>query len=294
MRIAIGKLKPPSLTQTRRVAYNLFLISLGCGLIGLAVNGILLTHHFVGGGIVGLAMLVYYLAPVCSVAVFSILLNIPVFLVGWRLVGHRFFFYSLAGAVILAAALKWVVIPVPVEDKILSAILAGITTGTGMGLVMRSLGSVGGVSILSVVLRYRWSIRPGTTAMAFNVLVLLGAAYTAGLDEALYTFIYLFVSAKVTDVVLTGLSQRKAVFIISPQWKSISQGILQGLGRGATVIPARGAFTGDEQNMLYSVVSIQNLGRLKELVRAVDPNAFVVLSDTLEVMGRGIGNQPFD
>ncbi|MCF8032282.1 MAG: YitT family protein [Desulfarculaceae bacterium] len=286
------KVNLSTLAQLRSVAFNLLVIGAGCLLIGLAVNGILLTHHFVGGGIVGLAMLVYYLAPVCSVALFSILLNIPVFVVGWRLVGHRFFFYSLAGAMILAASLKWVVVPVPVDDKILSAILAGIITGAGMGLIMRSMGSVGGVSILSVVLRHRWSVRPGTTAMAFNVLVLLGAAYTASLDEALYTFIYLFVSAKVTDVVVTGLSQRKAVFIISPQWKSISQGILQGLGRGATVIPAKGAFTGGEQTMLYTVVSMQNIGRLKELVRAVDPHAFVVLSDTLEVMGRGIGNQP--
>ena len=294
MELMRGKIKLPTLGQARGVALSLLMIAAGCGLIGVAVNGILLPHHFVGGGIVGLAMLVYYLAPVASVALFSILLNVPVFLVGWRMVGRGFFFYSLAGALILAAALKWVVVPVPVSDKILSAILAGITTGAGMGLVMRSQGSVGGVSILSVVLRQRFSIRPGTTAMAFNLLVLLGAAYTASLDEALYTFIYLFTSAKVTDLVVTGLSQRKAVFIISPHWERIAQGILQGLGRGATVIPARGAYTGNEQTMLYTVVSMQNLGRLKGLVRAEDPHAFVVLSDTLEVMGRGIGNQAFN
>jgi len=282
----------PTPAQARGVLVNLLVMTVGCGLIGVAVNGILLPHHFVGGGVVGLAMLVFYLAPVCSVALFSVLINLPVFLVGWRMVGHGFFLYSVAGALILALSLTWVHVPVPVDDKILSALLAGIITGLGMGLIMRSRGSVGGVSILSVVLRRRWSVRPGTTTLAFNVLVLLGAAYTASLDEALYTFIYLFVSAKLTDVVVTGFSERKAVFIISPQWEKIAQGILQDLGRGATVLPARGAYTGQEQTMLYTVVSMQNLGRLKDLVRREDPQAFVVLSDTMEVMGRGIGNQP--
>lgn len=282
----------PSWEQIKTTLWNLFLITAGCCLVAAAVNGILLPRRFVSGGFLGAAMNIHYLTPALGLPALLVLLNVPVFLLGWRMVGRRFFAYSLFGAVALAAAVEYVHLQIPVSDKILAALLAGIIAGGGMGLVMRSLGSVGGASILSVILFRRWSIRPGATALAFNVLVLAAAVYTASLDAALYTLIYMFVNAKVMDVVMTGLSQRKAVFIISPHWEQISRGILSELRRGATVIPARGAYTGQEEHILYSVVSIQNLGRLKDLVRRADPGAFVVVSDTLEVMGRRIGNQP--
>jgi uncharacterized membrane-anchored protein YitT (DUF2179 family) len=91
---------------------------------------------------------------------------------------------------------------------------------------------------------------------------------------------------------VTGFSQRKAVFIVSGRWKEISQGVLNQINRGATVIPARGAYTGKSERMIYTVISFQELGRLKSMVHRIDPNAFVVVTNTLEVMGLEIGNQP--
>jgi len=142
----------------------------------------------------------------------------------------------------------------------LSALLAGIIIGVGSGIILRSLGSAGGLDILSIILMKRFSIRLGSSILALNTLVLAAGAVLFSLEMALYTLIFLYVSSYMVNLVVTGLSQRKAVYIISPQWEEISQGI--------------------------------NESRLKQLVNNIDPDAFVVVSDTLEVKGQRIGNEP--
>ena len=112
------------------------------------------------------------------------------------------------------------------------------------------------------------------------------------LEGALYTLVYIYVNAHIVNLVVTGLSQRKAVFIISQRWETISKNIMKGLNRGVTVVHGRGGFSGQEEQILYAVITFRELAHLKQLVRQEDPGAFVVVSDTLEVMGHRIGNQP--
>ncbi|MFH1059820.1 MAG: DUF2179 domain-containing protein, partial [Pseudomonadota bacterium] len=128
--------------------------------------------------------------------------------------------------------------------------------------------------------------------LGFNSAVLVGAALLISLEGALYTLVYLFVSAKITDLVVVGFSQRKAVFIISRQWREIADAVLTRVNRGATIITGEGAYSGAEERIVYTVVQFRELPRVKDLVRALDPDAFMVVTDTLEVMGHRIGNQP--
>jgi uncharacterized membrane-anchored protein YitT (DUF2179 family) len=271
---------------------SLGLLTAGSFLVGAAANGLLIPHGFVGDGFLGLSILVHYIWPALPVGVLYLVFNLPLYVLGWRLVGRRFFLYSVAGALILALAAEYVKVTIPVEDKILSAVLAGIMSGVGGGLILRSQGSSGGTDILSVILLIRSSVRVGTTILVFNCLVLALLALTSSLQAALYTLIYLYVTARMVDLVLSGLSQRKAVLIISLRWHEIADGILREIGRGATLLRGEGAFTAEERNVVYTVVALNELPRVKALVRRVDPNAFVVVSDTAEVMGQGIGNQP--
>ncbi|HET98077.1 MAG TPA: YitT family protein, partial [Desulfurivibrio alkaliphilus] len=159
-------------------------------------------------------------------------------------------------------------------------------------ITLRSQGSAGGADILSVMLMMRFSIPLGSTLLALNVLVLTLTALIFSLDSALYTLIQLYVAAKLVNLVVTGLSQRKAVMIISKHWPEINREILRDLRRGTTVIPARGGYSGSEENMLYAVVNFRDIGPLKRTIRAIDPDAFVVVTDTMEVMNYRIGNQP--
>lgn len=280
------------LAATRQVLWNLFLISLGSVLCAVAVNSIIMPQRFFGAGFTGLALVIHYIFPSLPVAFMYLILNLPVFALGWMYVGRRFFFYSIAGMLIFSGALAWVHVSLPVYDKILSALLAGIIMGVGSGVVLKSLGSAGGLDILSVILVERFSIRLGTTILGFNSIILIGGAILLSLEGAVYTLIYIWVNSRMVNVVVTGLSQRKAIFIISPQWERISHEIMEKIQRGVTIIKGRGGYTGGDIQILYTVVSMQELPRLKDLARKIDPNVFVVVSDTLEVMGTRIGNQP--
>ena len=277
---------------TRQVLWNLTLISLGSALCAVAINGILLPQQFYGAGFTGVSLVIHYLFPSWPVAVLFFILNIPVFALGWMYVGRPFFLYSIAGMFIFSAALQWIHISLPVYDKMLSALLAGIITGAGSGIILRSLGSAGGLDILSVIFLKRFSIRLGTTILAFNSILLGAGAILFSLDGALYTLIYIFVCSYVVNLVVTGLSQRKAVYIISPRWEEISHEIMDKIQRGVTIIKGQGGYTGRDEQILYTVISFRELPQLKHLIRGVDPHAFVVVTDTLEVMGHRIGNQP--
>jgi uncharacterized membrane-anchored protein YitT (DUF2179 family) len=246
----------------------------------------------VSGGVTGLALVIHYVYPRLDVSWLYLTLNVPLFAVGWWFVGRRFFTYSVVGMGIFTAALAWVHIPVGVQDPILSALLAGILTGVGSGVILRSLGSAGGMDILSVVLCNRFSFRVGTTILIFNSCVLLLAALSTSIEAALYTLAYMYVTSRIANLVVVGLSQRKAVFIISREWKEIAHSILHEIQRGATIIRGQGAYSGQNEDILYTVIQFQELARLKRLIRRIDPEAFVVVSDTLEVMGYRIGNQP--
>jgi uncharacterized membrane-anchored protein YitT (DUF2179 family) len=277
----------------KTVAWNLFLLSVGGAVIGVGINGLLIPHRFVSGGVTGLALIIHYLIPALSVAVIYAVANIPLFLAGWFFISRRFFLYSIAGTMLFSAAIAWVDLGViPVHDKLLAAILAGLIMGTGSGIILKSMGSAGGTDILSVILIERFSIRLGTTRLAFNIIVLAAAAALFSVEDALYTLIYLYVSARITDLVVTGLSQRKAIFIISPRWQEISRGILEEIHRGVTILRGQGGYSQQEQQILYTVVTFQEMATLKQIVRRNDPAAFVVVTDTTEVMGHRIGNQP--
>jgi uncharacterized membrane-anchored protein YitT (DUF2179 family) len=276
----------------KNIGWNLVLLVLGSLLCGVGVNGILIPHGFVSGGVTGLALVFHYLVPSLSVALIYALANVPLFIAGWFFISRRFFLYSIVGTLIFSAAVQWAQFPIPVQDKLLAAILAGLIVGTGSGIILKSMGSAGGTDILSVIFLQRFSIRVGTTVLAFNTLVLATAAFLFSLEGALYTLIYLYVSTKIVDLVVTGLSQRKAIFIISPRWEKISPRILTEIHRGVTILRGQGAYSQREQQILYTVVTFREVATLKQIVRSEDPAAFVVVSDTTEVMGHRIGNQP--
>lgn len=276
----------------KQVIWNLFLISLGSSLCAIAINGILIPQKFLSGGLTGLVLIIHYLVPSLSVAMLYALLNVPVFALGWMYVGRRFLLYSLAGMAIFSGALAWVHVSLPVHDMLSSALLAGIISGVGVGIILKSLGSAGGTDIFSVVLLKRFSIRLGTTTLAFNFGVLVIGALLFPLEKVLYTLIYMYVSTRILNLVVTGFSQRKAVSIISPHWEEISHKILEDIHRGVTIVQGKGAYTGQEEKILYTVINFRELSSLKRLTREIDPKAFVVVSDTLEVMGHRIGNQP--
>jgi uncharacterized membrane-anchored protein YitT (DUF2179 family) len=281
-----------SLNTLWEVLRNLFLMAGGSVLCVLAVNSILIPQQFFGAGFTGVALVLHYLMPNLPVAWIYFFLNIPVFALGWMYAGRRFFLYSIAGMLIFTAALAWIHFPLPVYDKILSALMAGILMGAGGGIILKSFGSAGGLDILSVIMNKRFSIRLGSTILGFNALILVSGAVLFSLEGALYTLIYIYVNASMVNLVVTGLSQRKAVFVISDQWERISKEITGRIQRGVTILNGQGGYTGRQVHVLYTVITMRELPLLKQLAKELDPNVFLVVSETMEVMGQRIGNQP--
>jgi uncharacterized membrane-anchored protein YitT (DUF2179 family) len=148
------------------------------------------------------------------------------------------------------------------------------------------------MDILAIIILKKFSVRLGTTSLAFNAVLMLTAISRLPLEMILYTLIYIYVSAYFVNLMVSGLSQRKAVMIVSDRWQLISREIMEKIGRGVTVVHGEGGYTGREQKILYSVIPFQELPRFKDIIRKIDPQAFVVITETLEVMGQRIGNQP--
>lgn len=276
-----------------KVLVTLFFVIAGGWIIAFSVNGILVPHSFAASGFTGLSLLLHHLVPQVDNSLFYILLNIPLFIMAWFMISRMFFMFSVIGMLNLALALYVMDYTVPIVDPLLAAVLAGMISGIGSGLVMKSRGSTGGSDILSVIMLNRFSIPIGKTFLVVNVVVLLGTACLYSLDLTLYTLIYFFVNSRFVDIMVSGLSQRKQVMIVSPAWEHISHKLKNDIQRGVTIVNATGGFSGQEVKILYCVVSMRELSYVKKIIRDLDPNAFVVVQNTAEVMGKRIGNQLF-
>jgi uncharacterized membrane-anchored protein YitT (DUF2179 family) len=206
---------------------------------------------------------------------------------GWMKVSRQFLLYSLFGVGVFSLALLVTKVAIDVHDQMLAAILAGIISGIGSGVIFRSYGSAGGLDIIAILLNQRYSIRLGQTILAFNAVILLACAVLFGIDLALYTLVYLFVATYLIDIVLVGLNQRKTVFVISDDSQAISAEILKQMHRGVTLFKGEGAYTRTPRDIVYTAVTMKELTRLKDLIFSIDPEAFVVVNDTKEVLGKG-------
>lgn len=272
---------------------DVVMLCIGSTLCAIATNSILIPQNFLTGGITGIALIIHKMIPTLDVGLIYFIFNIPLFVMAWMSVGRRFFFFSIIGALTLTCSLLFVkFVHFNVEDKMLNALLAGLIQGAGAGLCLRTSGSQGGTDILSVMLLKRFSISIGNTILTVNCIVMLLISVYYSIEAVLYTMIVVFVGAKMINIVVTGLSQRKSVFIISKEWEKISQEILKDIRRGVTIIKGEGGYKRNSEHILYAVITFMELSELKRIVSSIDPDAFVVVSNTLEVMNYRIGNQP--
>jgi uncharacterized membrane-anchored protein YitT (DUF2179 family) len=265
---------------------NLGLISAGCLVFTFALKGVLIPNQLLSGGPLGIAMLAHYLFPWIDIGWAYFAVNIPLVLLGWYQVSRRFMAYTLYGMAFFSLAAGLVQLPASrLDDPILAALFAGVIGGIGGGLILRSLGSAGGLDILVVYFNKRFGLRPGMVYTAANVLVLGAGAWFMDLEKILYSVIFVFVFGQVVDVILTGFNRRKSMLIVSDRADEMAREILHRKNRGVTFLYGEGAYTGTEKRVIFTVLTLVELPKMKNLIYGIDPNAFVVVNDTLEVMG---------
>jgi uncharacterized membrane-anchored protein YitT (DUF2179 family) len=292
IRVSDGKKKSSFVMTTRQILVNLFLLTVGGAVYVVGLSSILMPQKFLNGGMMGIGLIIYNLFPSVHFGLVYLLLNIPLVVLGWFSVSNRFIVYTGFGILIFSLLAEVIhVSPLPIKEPILAAILAGIICGIGAGIILRSAGSAGGLDILAVYVYRRFSLPMGWTGMMVNTMVLGLGAFFFNLEMALYTLIFVFTQGKVIDSVVTGFNRRKAMLIISDKSREIADAIMTNLRRGVTFLDGTGAYTGNPKQVVFSVIMLTELARVKTLIFAVDPDAFVVINDTLDVLGHGISRQ---
>lgn len=276
----------------KTVLYNLFLITAGIIVFVIGMNSILIPNKLLGAGVSGVAIIIHYLFPSADVGITYFLLNIPLMFIGWFSISKRFMLYTIFGMAFFSlAAVIIKTPPVPLKDPILVAVFAGVVCGAGAGIVLRSLGSAGGVDILATYANKQFGLRPGLTSLFVNAVVIMIGAYFFGLQIALYSLIYVFTSSKALDAVLTGFNQRLSTMVISDKYKEIAEEIFKKVNRGATFLQAQGAYSGDPKEVIFTITTLTELPKLKNVIFSIDPEAFVVVNSTLEVIGKRHGTR---
>ncbi|MDH3572403.1 MAG: YitT family protein [Desulfobacteraceae bacterium] len=276
----------------KTVLYNLFLITAGIIVFVIGMNSILIPNKLLGAGVSGVAIIIHYLFPSADVGITYFLLNIPLMFIGWFSISKRFMLYTIFGMAFFSlAAVIIKTPPVPLKDPILVAVFAGVVCGAGAGIVLRSLGSAGGVDILATYANKQFGLRPGLTSLFVNAVVIMIGAYFFGLQIALYSLIYVFTSSKALDAVLTGFNQRLSTMVISDKYKEIAEEIFKKVNRGATFLQAQGAYSGDPKEVIFTITTLTELPKLKNVIFNIDPEAFVVVNSTLEVIGKRHGTR---
>ncbi len=287
----VSSVAPRSVT-TRSILRNLALLTAGSLVSAYSINSIIQPAGFLTGGFSGVAMLINRFVPAVPVGAWYFALNVPLFVLAWLGLSWRFVVYSLAGMLLFSVSLAILQTPpLPVTDPMLAALLGGAIGGFGGGLIYWSVGSVGGSDIISVYLHNRFSLRLGAVSSALNIAIVVAAGLTLSIEKTLYTAVLLFVSGLTVNRVMAGFNQRKAVMIISPRWQVITGRILAELRRGSTLLEGEGAWTGHPTKVVYTVVPTVELAHLKELVFSEDARAMLVINDTMEVIGQGLGQR---
>lgn len=274
------------------ILWDLFWITLGSAVFALGFDLFLQPHQIGAGGVSGLGLVVNHFFPAVSVGLFSVLVNIPLFALGYRFVGREFFWGSLAGMLISSVLLDLLqTIPAIETEPLMGAIFGGLLVGAGCGIVFMRGASTGGVDIAGRLLKYKLPELPiGKLVLLVDmcIAIITGAAFR-DLGKVLYCIVALFVSSEALDAVVYRFDYSYVAVIITDRETAIRDAIDLRLERGCTYLRGAGAYTGAEKNVIYCAIHRRQVAELKALVMEADPGAFLVLQEAHQVLGEGFG-----
>jgi len=273
------------------------LIVAGCAVMGLAYSLFLIPHHFVPGGVSGIAIIINYFVKL-PVGATIVALNIPIFLLGFRTMGKKYVGSSLFGMVLSSVIIdlfhEILRVPSATQNEVLASIYGGIMLGAGLGLVFRGRASTGGSDIIGMILSKYTGMSLGFGIMITDFVIISAAGLAFwNLEAPLYGYIVLFLSTKVIDMILEGWSFSKLVIITSTRTDEIADFILHTLDRSGTALRSRSLYLNREGEIILTVIHRKQLTDLREFVRDIDPEAFVIINDTYDVLGRGFKTRLF-
>lgn len=269
--------------------FRVLMVLVGSLIYSIGVNIFIIPHKLLSGGVAGIAIILQYLTKIPS-GYFIILINIPIFLIGIKIVNKEFGIFSFIGMISMSIFLiftrqfqSYYYMP----DPLISSLCGGVLTGIGAGIVFKSRASQGGTDIIAVVIKKKYGISIGNIAFAINALIVTLGMIVGNLETAVYTLIAMYISAAVLDKAIQGFDREKVVLIVTQDSDKVKQVILKNLGRGVTYLYGEGAYTGDKKNVIYCILTSREIEEAKNLIEDIDSSAVISVMDTAEVRGKG-------
>ena len=263
------------------------IITVGCFFYAVSINYFFISNHLAEGGVAGICLILFYLFKL-PVGIMYFVINIPLLIMGWKLVGRDFLFKTLYGTSCLSFLITltetW---KGPSNDIMLGSIYGGVLIGIGLGLIFMVNGSTGGTDVVARILNRYFDIPLGRTMLILDVVILGIAAIFFGKEIVMYTLISMTIVSKAIDYFQDGYTMAKGITIISSKSEEIKERIMNETGRGTTIIKGEGGFTGNEIDLLFCVVSKFEVTKVKTIVKETDSFAFLTISDISEVLGEG-------
>ncbi|KIL41573.1 membrane protein [Gordoniibacillus kamchatkensis] len=276
-------------------ARNLLMIALGTAIYAFGLHYFVISNELMEGGITGIALLLNYALGI-SPSVTTLVLNVPLFIIGWRAFGGRGMAYTIFGTVSLSfflwvvealIRLGWIVPFRTTHDFILATLYAGVTSGAGLGLVFRFGGTTGGSDIVARIGYKHRGWRMGQVILFIDVAVIGTSLLYIPKEKVLYTLVAVYITSRIVDYIIEGAQSAIAFQVMTDYAEPMADAITHELDRGVTLVPARGAYSKQAKNIVYCVVSRSEVRRLKQLIRSIDPRAFIIISDVHDVLGEG-------
>ncbi|GIP39546.1 membrane protein [Paenibacillus sp. J31TS4] len=272
------------LTLAKLLRRGLFL-TIGAVLVAVALEIFLVPNRIIDGGVVGISIMLAHLTPI-PLGLFLFLLNLPFLFVGYKKIGKTFALSTLYGVLVMSVGTSLLhQVPALTPNSLLASVFGGVILGVGVGLVIRSGGSLDGTEIVAILVNEKTPFSVGETVMFINIFILGSAGFVFGWDNAMYSLIAYYIAFKMIDITMVGFDESKSVWIISDRYEEIGQAILHRLGRGVTYLSGTGGYSGDNKTVVFCVVTRLEEAKLKSIVDDWDPNAFLAVGNIHDVKG---------
>ncbi len=271
--------------RTESVWWNLLWLTLGAFLMTVCVQGVAAPHNFLAGGVMGVALLLTYWVHGLPPLVWYLALCLPIYVIGWFLLGRRFLLYTFYGTVAMNVFGQFLQFELSFTNDVYAALVGGVLNGAASGIMLRTLGSSGGTDVFAILLKERWNIPIGQFNFLFNATLFLIGAFRLPADLIVASILMMFVASQTLEYVLGMFNRRKLVLVISSRGEEIGEAILASERYGATMIRAKGAYSGTDREILLTVTNNVALKRLENLVYTIDPHALFIVENTFYVSG---------
>ncbi len=267
------------------ILWNLLLLTSGSIIVIIGMNAVVIHQNFIPGGLYGLVLLLYYQTNALSPGLWYALLNIPLCILGWIFISKRFVLYTIYAVAVMSIAAETIHLDFGIHNQLYAAIAGGFITGIGGGVLLRSIGSAGGLDIVAIILYKKFNFGIGKTYLLFNVVLFTLVVSLYSSDIVIASIILTFVSSSALDYALTMFNQRKVVYIISDTPNKIVKEMKNQLKLGATFIHGKGAYSGQKKDIIMTITNNILLKRLEEAVFNIDDQALFIVENSYDVIG---------